>query len=127
MADNATGKPRTRGYLSEAGKKRFTITAGVLGTIFLMAQFVLPMIIMVAFALGSGQLIDLDVVAHRDPYRATVWNNEVWFVETDSWAGDEATPGVLYRSSFDDLESKQAAGEFSDDPPALLALSLIHI
>jgi uncharacterized RDD family membrane protein YckC len=120
MADNATGTPRTRGYLSEADKKRFTITAGVLGTIFLMAQFVLPMIIMVAFALGSGQLIDLDVVAHRDPYRATVWNNEVWFVETDSWAGGEATPGVLFRANLDDLESKEAVVRFSDDPPSLL-------
>ncbi len=34
-----------RGYLSDAAKRRFTITTGVLGAVFFLAQMTLPLVV----------------------------------------------------------------------------------
>ena len=41
-------KNKYSGYLSEQAKRKFTITAGILGGIFFFAQFIVPFIIMAA-------------------------------------------------------------------------------
>jgi uncharacterized RDD family membrane protein YckC len=38
---------RPKGYISDASKRKFTFTAGILGAVFLIAQFLLPMVLMV--------------------------------------------------------------------------------
>ena len=40
------GNETATGYLSEASKKKFTLTAGILGAAFLIGQFLLPMLLM---------------------------------------------------------------------------------
>ena len=36
-----------KGYLSEEDKRKFTITAGILGAVFFILQFVLPPMLMI--------------------------------------------------------------------------------
>lgn len=46
--DGTSNAASSSGYLSEDGKKRFTILAGVLGAIFFLVQFIGPMVVMFA-------------------------------------------------------------------------------
>ena len=50
--------PPPVGYLSEQAKKRYTITAGILGALFFFGQMVVPMVVMVvmmpAMLVGGG-------------------------------------------------------------------------
>ncbi len=47
MGDLESSAARS-GYLSEEDKKRFTIIVGVLGAVFFMLQFLVPMVAMFA-------------------------------------------------------------------------------
>jgi uncharacterized RDD family membrane protein YckC len=120
MSDGSQDDLPIDGYLSEVGKRRFTAAVVVLGLVFFIAQFALPLIIMASFAIASASDFDPSVVAIRDPYRAEIWNGEIWWVELDSFAQDDKETGVLYRAHFDDLGSKHSVGGFSNDPPFLL-------
>ena len=78
MAPVAPVPDSTPGYRSEASKRRFTILAGVLGAVFFLAQFILPMVAMVlmmgSMALGRREF----TIAEVD--KAALWHGEVWLV-----------------------------------------------
>lgn len=67
------------GYLSEESKRRFTITAGVLGAVFLIAQFAVPFVTVLSsmpFMMFSGSAA-LEMAETR---RSAFWNGRVWYV-----------------------------------------------
>jgi uncharacterized RDD family membrane protein YckC len=79
------------GYLSEGSKRRFTLVAGLLGAIFFLAQFVLPMVIM--FLVMMPMIID-QAVSMADLDHAAVWQDQLWFVERTTqvnWRDPEAS------------------------------------
>src|SRR2546427_3841384 len=77
----STGIPLTEsshGYLSEDSKRRFTLIAGILGAVFFVAQFLLPMLIVFLFMMPmiigrEHGIADLE--------QAALWRDELWFVE----------------------------------------------
>jgi len=114
------------GYLSDDSKRRFTIVAGVLGVVFFLAQFALPMIVMFAFmmpmAFGTLSTTDLD--------RAALWRGELWAVERTvrtSWRKptEPTTILALARVRLDDLSEAgpavPLAGVAGTANPSLLA------
>lgn len=114
------------GYLSPESKRRFTLVAGVLGAVFFLAQFVLPMLVMflvmVPMMLGRAiPMADLD--------RAVLWRGELWFVERTAqlnWRDLESstTLAALRHVRLDDLSSAGPAVPLDvardDSGPALL-------
>jgi uncharacterized RDD family membrane protein YckC len=94
----ATGIPLTEsshGYLSEESKRRFTLVAGILGAVFFLAQFLLPMLVMflVMFPMMLGRehgMADLD--------QAALWRDELWFGERTlkvNWRDPESSATTL--------------------------------
>jgi uncharacterized RDD family membrane protein YckC len=67
--------------LSEEHKRKFTITAGILGAIFFIAQFILPPILMMA-AMPVMMFSQDSWMKEANPERGTFWNNQLWYVET---------------------------------------------
>jgi len=110
----------TRGYLSEASKRRFTITAGILGTVFLIAQFVLPFALMVGMMASSSRAFDVDF-ARRNPYRAAIWDGGFWFIETEAKFGDDPDPSTLVRTDIDDTSNPETMVSIFEGTPYLLA------
>lgn len=91
--------PSTPGYLSETSKRRFTITAGVLGAVFLIAQFAIPFAIMLGFMASMSASFDVDIV-WRDPDHTVVWDGAVWLIETHPSFNDEPDTSVLARTGI---------------------------
>jgi uncharacterized RDD family membrane protein YckC len=89
----------TPGYLSEASKRRFTITAGVLGAVFLIAQFAIPFVIMLGFMASMSASLDVDM-ARRNAERTVVWDDAVWLIETHPSFGDDPDTSVLARTGI---------------------------
>ncbi|TKJ38604.1 MAG: hypothetical protein CEE38_02565 [Planctomycetes bacterium B3_Pla] len=83
----------TRGYLSEAHKRKFTITAGILGVMFFIAQFMVPFVVMmVAMPLIVFPMISMKM---SQPEYGTYWDNAIWYSEktlATSRATDDPTP-----------------------------------
>lgn len=117
-----------RGYLSAESRHRFTLVAGVLGVVFFMAQFVLPMLVMLLFMMPMmiGHVfkdIDLD--------QAAVLHDELWVIERTiktNWRKPESseTTLALARVRLADLADSGPAlaleGISADSDPALLSV-----
>jgi uncharacterized RDD family membrane protein YckC len=69
------------GYLSEEHKRKFTITAGILGAIFFIVQFILPFGVMMAIMPGMMFFGDSWMEIAR-PERGAFWNHQIWYVGT---------------------------------------------
>ncbi len=70
------------GYLSEQDKRKFTITAGILGAVFFLFQIVLPFII--TFAAMPLTMFAGDTYRELDVGSMVLWEDYVWFVEESS-------------------------------------------
>jgi uncharacterized RDD family membrane protein YckC len=67
------------GYLSEQGKRRFTITAGILGAVFFMAQIALPFVLML-IAMPT-MILKGDLSKRLNVDSMVLWNDSIWFIE----------------------------------------------
>jgi uncharacterized RDD family membrane protein YckC len=95
------------GYLSESSKRRFTLVAGILGAVFFLAQFLLPMLVMFLVMMPmmfnrAASMADLD--------QAGLWRDELWFIERTAkvnWRdpGNSTSLSALRHVSLEDLES----------------------
>jgi uncharacterized RDD family membrane protein YckC len=127
----STGSPLTEsapGYLSEESKRRFTLVAGILGAVFFLAQFLLPMVLMFLFMMPMmmGQAVSM-----ADLDQAVLWRDEFWFIERTTklnWRDPQtsATAIALRHVRLTDLSDigpavpLEAAG--ADSVPALLPI-----
>ncbi len=118
--ESAASDAPIRGYLSEASKRRFTITAGILGTVFLVAQFALPFAVMLGSMAFSSQAFDVDF-ARRHPHHVAVWDGRIWFVETAPGFGDDPDTSSLLRTGFDDMSTPETMVDSFEETPFLLA------
>ena len=64
-----------RGYLSEKGKRRFTIIAGLLGAVFFFGQFIIPYVVLFALIPILG---DFNADYSLDLEKAVYWKNKIW-------------------------------------------------
>ncbi len=95
------------GYLSESSKRRFTLVAGILGAVFFLAQFLLPMLVM--FLVMMPMMLD-SATSMADLDQAGLWKDELWFIERTAkvnWRdpGNSTSLSALRRVSLKDLES----------------------
>ena len=116
------------GYLSLESKRRFTVVAGILGALFFLAQFVLPMLLM--FLVMMPTMLG-NAIATADLDQAALWRNELWFVERTpklNWRDPEAstTLAALRHVKLVDLEPVGPAIPLElgrkDGSPALLSI-----
>lgn len=67
------------GYLSEEAKRKFTLTAGILGGVFFLLQFVLPFIVMLPMQfMIVAKMSNLKTASGPS---ATFWDGRLWYVE----------------------------------------------
>jgi uncharacterized RDD family membrane protein YckC len=82
------------GYLSEASKRRFTLTAGILGAAFLIGQFLLPMAMMVGvMARDIGDFND--DIRYAYPQRSAVLDNTLYYVAHQRAFGAKARSSTI--------------------------------
>ena len=89
--------PPDAGYLSEAAKRRFTITAGVLGSVFLIAQFLLPFALMFVVMATMSDEFKVDF-SRRDPLHTALWDDAVWLIESTTGSKGAPETSVLVRA-----------------------------
>lgn len=109
-----------RGYLSEEHKRKFTLTAGILGAAFFIMQFILPPMLM--FAIMPGMLFFQDSwMKAAEPERGTFWNNSIWYVEI-SFSTRPSPHGrtTLKKLNLDGEESPESVGPLPTGNPWLL-------
>ncbi len=109
------------GYLSEEHKRKFTITAGILGAVFFIIQFILPFVIMMAIMPGMMFFQD-SWLKRAKPERGAFWDNRIWYPETsESFKESEGNRVVLKYLIVDSAEGPQDAGLSPIENPWFLA------
>ncbi len=119
MEDDFTMEPEEapKGYLSAESKRKFTITAGILGALFFIAQFLTPflvmLIIMPSIFWGGGSFMK---VAH--PQKGAYWNGAVWYTETpvSPESSSENRPLLKKIERSDETEPTDVAELFTGEP-----------
>ena len=97
-------KNMAAGYLSEDNKRKFTVVAGIIGGAFFFAQFIVPMIIMMAAVptmmfSGSFQF----KIAH--PERSAYWDNTIWYLETSQSFQPSVQPQITLNKLPDNTDT----------------------
>lgn len=121
MGEKSVDKQVPKGYLSEKHKRKFTITAGILGAIFFIVQFILPPLVMMAVM--PGMMFSQDSwMKEANPKRGAFWNNQIWYVETPLTT-ETATPGqtTLKRLTLEGKGDLETVVELPIKNPWLLA------
>jgi len=83
-----------KGYLSDASKRKFTLTAGILGAAFLFGQFLLPMVFMVGAVATDFSDIGSDI-SHTYPQKAAVLDDTVYYIVRRRSFGPEGKSAAL--------------------------------
>jgi hypothetical protein len=78
MSNGAMSDESERGYLSAESKRRFTIIAGVLGAVFFLGQFLLPMAIMFLVMMPAMFMRDMKSLGLDG---AALVGDDLWAVE----------------------------------------------
>jgi uncharacterized RDD family membrane protein YckC len=109
------------GYLSEEHKRKFTITAGILGAVFFIIQFILPFMIMLAIV--PGMMFSQDSwIKIAKPERGAFWDNRIWYPEMSvSFKKPEENRFELKYLNVDSDEDPKDAGLSPIENPWLLA------
>ncbi len=109
------------GYLSEEHKRKFTITAGILGAAFFIMQFIIPPMIM--FATMPGKMFFGDSwMKAAEPQRGVCWNNSIWYVERSLSAKPPVhSRTTLKKLNLDNVEGPEIVSPMSIGNPWLLA------
>jgi len=90
--------PAPSGYLSEKDRKQFTLTAGILGCVFFVLQFLAPMLVgfvmMPGFMMGSNFM---DKMRSANVQNGVLQGNEFTFLSRPFAGGEEDTSVSLSR------------------------------
>lgn len=111
------------GYLSEDHKRRFTVTAGVLGAVFFFGQLVLPIVIMFT-VMPFWMMSTTARMRIVEVPGSALWRGDLWYVETSVAATPAATgPEVrtIYRVPATAQGEPQPVARIEAESPWLLA------
>jgi uncharacterized RDD family membrane protein YckC len=92
------------GYLSEHNKRKFTIAAGIIGGAFFFAQFIVPLIVMMA-AMPAMMFSGDFQFKNAHPERGAYWDNTIWYIETIQTFQPAAQPQITLNTLPDDTET----------------------
>ncbi len=114
-------KETARGYLSDNDKRKFTLTAGILGAAFFIGQFVLPFVLM--FAIMPGMMFFEDSwMKEAELQRGTFWDGRIWYVERSiSFKKPDDGSSTLKYLDIGDRGNPKSAGPCPIDHAWLLA------
>lgn len=108
------------GYLSSDSKQTFTITAGILGGSFLLLQFVMPFVAMMAIMpTMGGQMMNMKMI---DTRQGAFWNGALWLIEEPRGPAEENKKTRLM-NWMPGTEALEENGELSVPNVTLLASS----
>ena len=99
------------GYLSPEHKRKFTITAGILGAVFFMAQLIVPFVVMMAFM--PFMIFSMKMA---EPERGALWDNAIWYIEKDL---DSYNLATLKKIKLGSKDKPETASELSIKKPWL--------
>lgn len=110
-----------KGYLSEEDKRKFTITAGILGAVFFILQFILPPMLMIVVMPGMMFFGDF-WMKEAKPRCGAFWKDSIWYVET-SISARPSPQGrtMLKRLDLDVEEGPESVSPLPIENPWLLA------
>ncbi|MHC4156073.1 MAG: RDD family protein [Planctomycetota bacterium] len=107
----------TPGYLSERDKRTFTITTGILGAVFFIAQFILPFVVMMAVM--PSFLLSFKMA---EPHHGACWQNSLWYVEgAQGPRPTSESPATLNKIDLDGQKDSTVICELPTHRPWLLA------
>ncbi len=114
---NETSGPSTTrdppaGYRSEESKRKFTITAGILGAVFFVGQFAVPMLLMFLLFRSVGDF-DMDE-PDLDPHKTAVWEGWLWYVEEPPGVFSTDPTARLKRVSLEDWAEPETVAEIDE-------------
>ncbi len=114
-------KQEPKGYLSEEHKRKFSITAGILGAAFFIIQFIIPPMLMLAIMPGMMFFGD-SWMKDADPRRGAFWNRSIWYIET-SFPGRPSSRDqiTLKNLNLDSKKGPETITPLSIENPWLLA------
>ncbi|MHC4608166.1 MAG: hypothetical protein ACYTAF_14755, partial [Planctomycetota bacterium] len=115
-----SGERRPRGYRSEEDRKKFTLTAGILCAVFVIAQFVVPFILMMIL-MPTMMFFDTDWMNDVEAERSAFLDGDLWFVEEAIAGPGKPRKTLLKRVALGSEEDPETAGEIPLDEPWLLA------
>lgn len=95
-----------KGYLSEANKKTFTITAGVLGALFFFGQIFVPFLAMLIFM--PVFFASMWHMKYADMSRAVFWQDNIWYIEGVG-TSQSYERGQKYLMKLDPFKDKKAS------------------
>lgn len=84
-------EPCLHGYLSAEHKKTFTITVGILGAVFFLAQFIIPIIVMM-IAMPAMMATGVMSMKEARPGHGAYWAGKVWYPQEQVVPGGAETP-----------------------------------
>ncbi len=115
------GNETATGYLSEANKKKFTLTAGVLGAAFLIGQFLLPMLLMFGLMAGEITGFGTDDTLYAYPQRSAVLDDTLYYVVRRSSLGPEGLPAAIKQLDLDLTQPPVETIQMPDTGVSLIA------
>lgn len=121
MGAQTVDKQAPKGYLSEKHKRKFTITAGILGATFFILQFIIPPLLIMA-AMPRMMFSQASWMKEANPKRGAFWNNQIWYVET-ALTSETSAPGyaTLKRLTLEGKGDPETVIELPIANPWLLA------
>ncbi|MCK4395027.1 RDD family protein [candidate division WOR-3 bacterium] len=78
MNQSQTSKD-SKGYISHVAKKKFTIIAGILGAVFFIGQFFIPMLALLLILPWQSEKEEIRSTFVED---AVLWKDSIWYIET---------------------------------------------
>lgn len=111
----------TGGYLSSEHKQTFTVTVGILGVLFFLAQFAVPLITMLA--MPSMMFSRVLTVRETHPSHGAYWQGKVWYPEAEVGFDKtkKASASYLTALSFLQQPGPQQMSAIPFESPWLLA------
>lgn len=114
-------EPCQHGYLSAEHKKTFTITVGILGAVFFVAQFVIPFIVMIV-AMPAMMATSVMSMKNARPSHGAYWEGKVWYPQEQVVPGrTEKTAATLMALPADPSKAPEHAADIPYGSPRLLA------
>jgi uncharacterized RDD family membrane protein YckC len=103
--DSDSLKHAPRGYLSEESKRKFTLTAGILGAVFFFGQMLIPFVLMMIMmpAMMFGGAMDFSMIDLRS---AEAWKNQIWTVSRNVGHPGRPSGGIVIRSLAEGADAK---------------------
>jgi len=114
-------EPCQHGYLSAEHKKTFTLTVGILGAVFFLAQFIIPFAVML---IAMPAMMSTSVMNMKDarPGYGAYWQGKVWYPQEQVTPNrTERTAAALMALPADPLKVPEHAADIPYGSARLLA------